>query len=60
MWSDFSGRQLVVFQPRAELDVLGVLCGTEFAQAGSSLLLQQASGYLQLQGAQRSAGQVAW
>jgi hypothetical protein len=60
MWSDFSGRQLVVFQPRAELNVLGVLRGTEFAQAGNSLLLQQASGYQQLQAVQRSAGQVAW
>jgi hypothetical protein len=60
LWSDFSGRQLVVMQPRAQLNVLGVLRGTEFAQAGSSLLAQQASGYQWLQSVQRSTEQLAW
>ena len=60
MWSDLSGRQLVVLQPRHELNVLGVLRGGEFAQAGSSLLVQQASGHQWLQSVQRSTAQLAW
>jgi hypothetical protein len=60
MWSDFSGHQLVVLQPRQHRNTLGVLRGSEFAPAGNGLLLQQASGYQWLQAVQRSTAQLAW
>ena len=60
MWADFSGRRLVVLQPRHHRNTLGVLRGTEFAQAGSSLLRQQESGYQWLQAVQRTTGGLAW
>jgi hypothetical protein len=37
-----------------------VLRGGEFMQAGSSLLVQQASGHQWLQSVQRSTAQLAW
>jgi hypothetical protein len=56
----FSGRQLVVLRPHHHRNTLGVLRGTEFARAGSSLLLQQESGYQWLQAVQRSTDGLAW
>lgn len=59
-WSDRTGTQLIVLQPRDDLNILGVLTGNTFTQAGSNLLPRKPAGYQQLQYALRIAPQMTW
>lgn len=59
-WSNRTGSQLIVLHPRHELNVLGVLRGNRFTQAGSKLLPRQPAGYGQLQYALRIAPRMTW
>ena len=59
-WSNRSGSQLVMLQPRDDLNVLGVLTGKKLTLTGSKLLPQQAPGYQELQYALRIAPQMTW
>jgi hypothetical protein len=59
-WSNGSGSQLIVLQPRDSLNVLGVATGDTFTQAGGNVLAQQPAGYQELQYALRTSSQVAW
>jgi hypothetical protein len=54
------GSQRIILQPRHDLNILGVLTGNTFTPSGSKLLPQQPSGYLELQHALRTSGQMAW
>jgi hypothetical protein len=54
-WSNRTGSQLIVLQPRDELNILGVLTGNTFAQAGGKLIPQQPPAYQELQYALRIA-----
>lgn len=58
-WSNESGSQLIVLQPRYRLNTLGVLTGRTLSTA-SALLPQQPSGYAELQYALRQGTQLAW
>ncbi len=59
-WSNRSGSQLIVLQPRDDLNILGVLTGKTLTLTGSKLLPQQAPGYQELQYALRIASQMTW
>ncbi|MGH3125251.1 MAG: hypothetical protein ACRDND_30085 [Streptosporangiaceae bacterium] len=59
-WSSVSGSQLIVLQPREELNVPGVLSGTSFAGKGSAMLPGSAAGYRELQYALRIGSQMTW
>lgn len=59
-WSNRSGSQLIVLQPRDDLNILGVLTGKTLMLTGSKLLPQQAPGYQELQYALRIAPQMTW
>lgn len=52
-WSNVTGSQLIVLQPRHELNVLGVLSDGSFAGIGSAMLPGSAAGYGELQYALR-------
>lgn len=59
-WSNRSGSQLIVLQPRDDLNILGVLTGRTLTLTGSKLLPQQTPGYRELQYALRIAPQMTW
>lgn len=59
-WSTRSGGQLIVLQPRDDLNVLGVATAGTFTPAGGRLLPQQPAGYQELQYALRTSSQLAW
>jgi DNA-binding beta-propeller fold protein YncE len=59
-WSNRSGSQLIILQPRDDLNVLGVLTGKKLTLTGSKLLPQQAAGYQELLYALRAAPQMVW
>lgn len=59
-WSSVSGSQLIVLQPRGELNVLGVLSNGSFAGMGGAMLPGSAAGYRELQDALRSGSQMTW
>ena len=59
-WTSWSGSQLIVLQPRDELNVLGVVTGTVFRPGGGVLLPQRPPGYQWLQDALRTAEELAW
>jgi len=54
-WSNRTGSQLIVLQPRDDLNILGVLTGNTFTQAGGRLIPQQPAAYQELQYALRIA-----
>jgi len=58
-WSSPSGNRLVLLQPRADLNILGLLTGTTFRQAGRGILPQPPPAYQKLQYALRT-GPVTW
>jgi hypothetical protein len=59
-WSTRSGSQLIVLQPRDDLDILGVASAGTFSPAGGQLLPQQPAGYREPQYALRTSSQLAW
>jgi hypothetical protein len=59
-WSNVSGSQLIVLQPRDQLNVLGVLSNGSFAGMGGAMLPGSAAGYRELQYALRSSSQMTW
>jgi hypothetical protein len=59
-WSSVSGGQLIVLQPRDQLNVLGVLSNGSFAGMGGAMLPGSAAGYRALQYALRSGSQMTW
>jgi hypothetical protein len=59
-WSNVSGSQLIVLQPRDQLNVLGVLSNGSFADMGGAMLPGAAAGYRELQYALRSSSQMTW
>jgi hypothetical protein len=59
-WSSVSGGQLIVLQPRNQLNVLGVLSNGSFAGMGAAMLPGSAAGYRELQYALRSSSQMTW
>ena len=59
-WSNVSGSQLIVLQPRDQLNVLGVLSNGSFAGRGRAMLPGSAAGYRELQYALRSSAQMTW
>ena len=59
-WSNRHGSQLIVLQPRHELNVLGVLSHGSFAGMGGAMLPGSAAGYRELQYALRSGSQMTW
>jgi hypothetical protein len=59
-WSNVSGSQLIVLQPRSELNVLGVLSNGSFAGMGGAMLPGSAAGYQELQYALRTGSQMTW
>jgi hypothetical protein len=59
-WSNRTGSQLIVLQPRDDLNILGVLTRNTFMQAGSKRLPQQPSAYRELEYALRIAPQMTW
>jgi hypothetical protein len=59
-WSNVSGGQLIVLQPRNQLNVLGVLSNGSFAGMGSATLPGSAAGYRELQYALRIGSQMTW
>ena len=59
-WSNVSGGQLIVLQPRNQLNVLGVLSHGSFAGRGGAMLPGSAAGYRELQNALRSGSQLTW
>jgi hypothetical protein len=59
-WSNRSGSQLIILQPRDDLNILGVLTKNTFTQTARKLLPQQPSGYQALQYALRIAPQMTW
>jgi hypothetical protein len=58
-WSNRSGSQLVILQPRNKLNDLGVLTGNTFTQADDKVLPGQPPGYRELQYVLRST-QATW
>jgi hypothetical protein len=59
-WSNVTGSQLIVLQPRNKLNVLGVLSNGSFAGMGGAMLPGSAAGYRELQYALRSGFQMTW
>ena len=59
-WSNVTGGQLIVLQPRDQLNVLGVLSNGSFAGMGGAMLPGSAAGYRELQYALRSSSQMTW
>jgi hypothetical protein len=59
-WTSRSGGQLIVLQPRDELNVLSALAGDTVVPAGSVLLSQRPAGYQELEDALRTASLMAW
>jgi hypothetical protein len=59
-WSNRSGSQLIILQPREDLNILGTLTRNTFTQTASKLLPQQPPGYQELQYALRIAPQMTW
>lgn len=59
-WSNVTGSQLIVLQPRGELNVLGVLSNGSFAGMGDAMLPGSAAGYRELQYALRIGSQMTW
>jgi hypothetical protein len=59
-WSNRSGSQLIILQPRDDLNILGTLTRNTFTQTASKLLPQQPQGYQELQYALRIAPLMAW
>jgi hypothetical protein len=59
-WSNVTGSQLIVLQPRGELNVLGVLSNGSFAGMGGAMLPGSAAGYQELQYALRIGSQMTW
>ena len=59
-WSNVSGSQLIVLQPRNRLNVLGVLSNGSFAGMGGAMLPGSAAGYRELQYALRVGSQMTW
>jgi len=57
-WSNRTGSQLIVLQPRDDLNILGVLTGNTFTQAGGKLIPRQPAAYQELQYALRIAAQM--
>ena len=57
-WSNRTGSQLIVLQPRDDLNILGVLTGNTFTQADGKLIPQQPAAYQALQYALRIAPQT--
>lgn len=59
-WSNRSGSQLIILQPRDDLNVLGVVTGKKLMLTGSKLLPQQAAGYQELLYALRVPSEMVW
>jgi hypothetical protein len=59
VWSNPSGRQLIVLHPVDDRNILGSLTGGTFRTAGAPLP-RQAAGYQELQNALRTGTQLAW
>ena len=59
-WSDRTGSQLIILQPRGDLNILAAVAGNTVTQAGAKVLPLQPSGYQELQYALRIAPQMAW
>ena len=59
-WSNVSGSQLIVLQPRSKLNVLGVVSNGSFAGMGGAMLPGSAAGYRELQYALRIGSQMTW
>ncbi len=57
-WSDRSGGQLLVIQPRDGINRLGVLTGNTVVLTGNALLPSHAEGYTQLQNALQGASGI--
>lgn len=59
-WSNVTGSQLIVLQPRDQLNVLGVVSHGSFAGRDGTMLPGSAAGYRELQYALRVQGQMTW
>ena len=59
-WSNRTGSQLIMLQPRNQLNMLGVWTANTFMQTRSKLLPPHPSGYQKLQYALRIAPQMTW
>jgi hypothetical protein len=59
-WSNSTGSQLIVLQPRKERNVLGVVTGQSFAETGSAMLPGSAACYRELQYVLRTGTQMTW
>jgi hypothetical protein len=59
-WSNRTGSQLIMLQPRDQLNMLGVWTANTFTQTAGKLLPQHPSGYQELQYALRIAPQMTW
>jgi len=59
-WSNRTGSQFIILQPRDDLNILSVLNRNTFTQARSKLLPRQPSAYQELQYALRIAPQMTW
>jgi hypothetical protein len=57
-WSNRTGSQLIILQPRDDLNILGVLTANTFVQAGGELIPQRPAAYQDLQYALRIAPQT--
>ncbi|HXZ70034.1 MAG TPA: hypothetical protein VEH31_04060, partial [Streptosporangiaceae bacterium] len=60
VWSNRTGSQLIMLQPRDQLNMLGVWTANTFTQTRSKLLPQHPPGYQELQYALRIAPQMTW
>jgi hypothetical protein len=60
IWSNRSGSQLIVLQPRRELNRLGVITGHTVTLETSALLPRQPAGYQELQDALRTTTGLVW
>jgi hypothetical protein len=59
-WSNRTGSQLIMLQPRDDLNILVVLVKSTFTQARNGLLPPRPSAYQELQYALRIAPQITW
>lgn len=60
VWSNRTGSQLIMLQPRHDLNILGALTATTFTPSASKLLPQRPAGYRELQYALRTSSQTTW
>jgi hypothetical protein len=59
-WSNRTGRQFIVLNPRTDLNILGTQTRHTFRQAGARLIPQQPAAYQQRQYALRIPREMTW